>query len=88
MERFPWVAIMGWSRLCELLWDAAGSAGWGRPGGLLGAFAPSGEGEGRETGGWKCRDAPGTSGGKKAVGAMAANFTWVLQKPSAASPGW
>lgn len=29
MEHFPWVAIMGWTRLCELLWDAAGSAGVG-----------------------------------------------------------
>lgn len=40
MEHFPWVAIMGWTRRCELLWDAAGLAGWGCPGGLLGAFAP------------------------------------------------
>lgn len=48
MVRFPWVAIMGWSRLCELLWDA----GWGR----AGPAAP----QGSAAGGWECGDAPGT----------------------------
>lgn len=48
MVCFPWVAIMGWSRLCELLWDA----GWGR----ACPAAPRGS----AAGGWERGDAPGT----------------------------
>lgn len=75
MEHFPWVAIMGWTRLCELLWDAAGAAGWGCPGvggwGAVAGLRPTDPRGPRHRRG--CGDPPDTGDG----GAVAATFAWV-----------